>query len=68
MADCWFCEDELELELVLVLELEPEDTVWPFELMTATLAKSVFSPNTALNASAWAPVPTGALFAAVIAD
>lgn len=61
VEDCSSCVEEPELEP------EPELTVCPFELTTATFAKSVFSPKAALNASACAPVPAGAWLAAFVA-
>ena len=64
VADCGSCEAVLDEEL----DEELEVTVWPLELTTATFAKFVFNPNTALKASACAPVPAAALFAAEVAD
>lgn len=46
-------------------ELAP--CVCPFEFTTATFAKFVFCPNAELNASACAPVPDCAWFAAFVA-
>jgi hypothetical protein len=59
---------EADLEPAAVeLAADPAAIVEPVLLMTATLAKFVVIPKAALNASACAPVPTGALFAAFVA-
>lgn len=48
-------------------EAAPAETIFPVLSTTATEAKSVWIPNTALNASAWAPVSAVAALAAAVA-
>lgn len=65
--DAELVDDDAAADDDALANVELAPTVWPFLLTTATLAKFVFNPNTALNASACPPVPTVALFAAVVA-